>query len=315
MLPPSIPTAGICSAKSRAGQGQVFEADLIFAPAGTFYNKPGFWPKQKDNFAPRLAVAYSPDTKTSIRAGAGMYFDHYGKRSSTPSIRMAPSASVPRSPIQLAYASRMHYGSNYLPSPRFTGRHTLPNHRSRRLADDQLSPTRRRTDTFAITWGLDSKMKTPYSEAFNLSVQRELPGGFMLEATYVGRLGRHLLQQLILPSRSTVDPQGGGDYLRRRHPAFEGDRCETGAILMLPSCCHSILRECLPLMANIDYDGESATQAIYSDEWAPYRYSYGATTALADIDFYCCLRMPRWLAVALLAEPVLFALCSLDASA
>ena len=42
-----------------------------------------------------------------------------------------------------------------------------------------------------------------------------------------------------------------------------------------------------PFMANVDYAGESATQAIYTDEWAPYRYSYGATTSLADIDFYC----------------------------
>ena len=33
--------------------------------------------------------------------------------------------------------------------------------------------------------------------------------------------------------------------------------------------------------------GKSATQNIYTDEWAPYRYNYGATTSLADIDFYC----------------------------
>ena len=42
-----------------------------------------------------------------------------------------------------------------------------------------------------------------------------------------------------------------------------------------------------PFMANIDYNGESATQAIYTNEWAPYRSQYGATSALADIDFYC----------------------------
>ena len=33
--------------------------------------------------------------------------------------------------------------------------------------------------------------------------------------------------------------------------------------------------------------GESATQAIYNNEWAPYRAQYGATTSLSDIDFYC----------------------------
>jgi len=39
-------------------------------------------------------------------------------------------------------------------------------------------------------------------------------------------------------------------------------------------------------MAGYDYAGESATQAIYNNEWAPYRYNLGATTSLADLDFY-----------------------------
>jgi hypothetical protein len=42
-----------------------------------------------------------------------------------------------------------------------------------------------------------------------------------------------------------------------------------------------------PGFAGYDGAGESATQAIYNNEWAPYRYNYGETTSLADIDFYC----------------------------
>jgi hypothetical protein len=41
-----------------------------------------------------------------------------------------------------------------------------------------------------------------------------------------------------------------------------------------------------PWMAGLDYAGESATQAIYNNEWAPYRANLGATTALSDLDFY-----------------------------
>lgn len=35
------------------------------------------------------------------------------------------------------------------------------------------------------------------------------------------------------------------------------------------------------------YDGsnENATHNIYTDEWATYRYNYGAKTSPADIDF------------------------------
>ena len=47
-----------------------------------------------------------------------------------------------------------------------------------------------------------------------------------------------------------------------------------------------------PFMAGVDYPGESATQAIYSNEWAPYRSNLGATTALADIDFFCAYGCP-----------------------
>ncbi len=42
-----------------------------------------------------------------------------------------------------------------------------------------------------------------------------------------------------------------------------------------------------PYMAGLDYLGESATQAIYTNEWAPFRSNLGATSALADLDFYC----------------------------
>ena len=53
--------------EAAAKSGQIYEADLQFAPAGPYYGKPGFWPKAKDNFAPRFAIAYSPDTKEPLK--------------------------------------------------------------------------------------------------------------------------------------------------------------------------------------------------------------------------------------------------------
>ena len=57
---------------------------------------------------------------------------------------------------------------------------------------------------FAITWGLDNKLKTPYSENLDFSIQRQLPGGFIVEGAYVGRLGHHLLQASTLRNQSTT---------------------------------------------------------------------------------------------------------------
>ena len=59
----------------------------------------------------------------------------------------------------------------------------------------------------------DDKSKTPYSYSLNLSVQREVHGGFTIETSYVGRLGRRLLQTIdyAMPL-DLVDSNGGGDY-------------------------------------------------------------------------------------------------------
>jgi hypothetical protein len=123
-------------------------------------------------------------------------------------------------------------------------------------------------------------------------VQRETPGGFTIEGAYIGRLGRHLLEQLDLTEPvDYVDPAGGGDYyaagtaLSKEVDAHNGDA--GASVAPIPYFEHVF-----PFMAGVDYAGESATQAIYSNEWAPYRSQYGATTSLSDIDFYCSYGCP-----------------------
>lgn len=64
-----------------AQQGQVYEPLVSFSPSGPAVGRPGYWPKQKLNLAPRLSIAYSPDSNTSIRAGFGMYYDHFARAS------------------------------------------------------------------------------------------------------------------------------------------------------------------------------------------------------------------------------------------
>ncbi len=267
-------------------QGQVYEPDLQFAPSGPVYKKPGFWPKSKNNIAPRFAVAYSPDTKTSIRAGFGIFYDHYGES--------LVNTFDQNGSFGLATAVSNSAGvQTYTSSPRFNGRHSLPASLQPPAAPNtQAFPFTAPTGNFAITWGLDSKLKTPYSESMDVSVQRQLPGGFTLETAYVGRLGRHLLQSLDLAEPvDFTDPSGGGDYysagakLSAAVDANKGD--PTAAVEPIP-----YFENVFPFMAGTSSIGPSATQGIYSNEWAPYRAQYGATTALADIDFYCSYGCP-----------------------
>ena len=266
--------------ETAALQGQVYEPTLYFAPSGPFYGKPGFWAKAKDNFAPRLALAYSPNDKTTIRLGAGIYYDHYGE------------ALVNEFDQHGAYgiSSSIENPAGTFDSesaPRYTGRSTLPfaaGTSPQTIAFPYAPPTG--AEGFSITWGLDSKLKTPYVEAFNLSVQHQFSKGWTIEADYVGNLGRHLMQSLDLAEPvDYVDPGGGGDYytagtaLSKLVDANGGD---PGA--SVPSIKY--FEDVFPWMANFDGPGESATQAIYTNEWAPYRSNLGATSALADIDFY-----------------------------
>ena len=278
---PTIDThAWYMQREAAAQQGQIYEQDLAFAPNGPYYQKPGYWPKQKDNFAPRLSVAYSPDPKTSIRAGFGIFFDHYGESlvntfSQQGSFGLSTSITNPAGVY------------SYETSPRFVNRRTFPPISLPSAPSTTTFPYTAPQGNFAITWGLDSKLKTPYSESLDLSVQRQLPAGFTLEANYVGRLGRHLLQSLDLAEPvDFVDTNGGGDYY---HAGSQLSALvdANGGNFPAPVPAIRYFEDIFPWMANFDYPGESATQAIYNDEWAPFRSNLGATSALADLDFYC----------------------------
>jgi hypothetical protein len=266
--------------ESAALQGQVYEPTLYFAPTGPYYGKPGFWAKAKDNFAPRFALAYSLNDKTSIRLGAGFYYDHYGE------------ALVNAFDQHGAYGISSSIGNpagtySSESSPRFTSRTSLPfsSGSAPQTATFPYAPPTGLAG-FSITWGLDSKLKTPYTEAFNLSVQHQFAKGWTLEADYVGNMGRHLIQSLDLSEPvDFVDPGGGGDYysagtqLSRLVDQNGGDNTAS-----VPAIKY--FEDVFPWMAGFDYTGESATQAIYTNEWAPYRANLGATTALSDLDFY-----------------------------
>lgn len=284
--------------ESQAQQSQVYEPDLQFAPAGPHYNKPGFWPKSKNNFAPRLAVAYSPTSKTSIRAGAGIYFDHYGE-SLVNIFDQEGSFGISSSVTNPAGVYGIEGSAKHPASPRFLDRNTLPNIDNGGSPQTQTYPFTAPQFNFAITWGLDNRLKTPYSENLDFSIQRELPGGFTLEATYVGRLAHHLLQSLDLAEPvDYVDPQGGGDYyaagtqlskdVDQNGGAGSVTYDDNGNAIQYPNVSAiPYFEDVFPFMAGIDSPNESATQAIYNYEWAPYRSQYGATTALADLDFFC----------------------------
>jgi hypothetical protein len=270
--------------ESAALRGQVYEPLISLAPSGKANGMPGYWPKQKDNIAPRLAVVFAPDPKTSIRASAGIYYDHYGETLSyyfdqEGSIGLA--ADISNNPDVLGYEN----------APRFTGPNSIPNIPIASYPSTLTYPSAPPAAGFGIDWGIDNHLKTPYAEAFDVSIQHEFPGGWVYEQDYIGRLGRHLLQQLDLAEPvDYVDPLGGGDYFSNaRILSKEVDASPFGPSGVKVNNNVSPIpyfENVFPYMKGVDYPGESATQAIFNNAWAPQRYTNGETLALAIMDVF-----------------------------
>src|SRR5207248_3566151 len=74
--------------------------------------KPGVYSSQTKIFAPRLGIAWSPTDRTSIRAGAGMYYQNFGPElaqfySASGEYGVSTTVSNPSASLPLAQAPRI----------------------------------------------------------------------------------------------------------------------------------------------------------------------------------------------------------------
>ena len=200
--------------------GSPFTQLIQFDLAGKANNRKPYWGYDYKDFAPRLAIAYSPDSdtgflghlfggagKSSIRMGLGMYYDHFGEGVVNTFDRVG-SFGLSTSLSNVGGVQTIDG------APRMTtnGLYTLPGSLITPSPGAKF-PVTYPASNFAVQWGLDDKLKTPYSYAFDLSFERELPHNFVLEAVYVGRLSHRLLQQEDLAQpRNIVDPASKTDY-------------------------------------------------------------------------------------------------------
>ena len=257
-------------------KGVTEQPDLSFAPSGKANGKPSYWPMQGTNIAPRFAVAYSPDSKTSIRAGAGMYFDHYGQGivdtfATKGSFGLTTSITNPAGQYSVDNAPRY---TSLTAIPPLSGVN-IPS-----VIQYPYTPPNNVNTGLAITWGVDSKIKTPYTLAFDLSIQREVSHGFTFEADYVNTLGRHLLQQLDLATPlDLVDPKSGMDYFTAGKLLAQATYAGETTVKAIP-----YWENMFPYLAT---GGMSATQNIYSNVYAGNAASGNDSYALAVLDAFC----------------------------
>ncbi len=164
----------------------------------------GMYQTDKNNWAPRFGFAWDPlgTGRTSVRGAYGIFYD---------TINQDCCTGVGNQPFR----SGTGYGS--------TGGVVL------RLSDpfatfpipstvvDYKNPI---FTPFPFIASIDGSIRTPYLQNFNLNVQREILPNLVVQAGYVGKLGRKLVT---LPDINDGIPQPGGSVrdIQQRRPYRE----------------------------------------------------------------------------------------------
>src|SRR5579871_1198376 len=146
------------------------------------------------DFAPRVGIAYSPDSKWVLRTGFGIFFSQESKNSIFDMERsVAGRATV-----------LGNYGQNS-GAPNVT----MQNFISTAQLPVQIGP--------GTIWGTQYNLPITYSQEFLLNIQRQIARSTTVEAGYTGVLDRHVL---ILNNANAPLPGTGNSFIRSPYPEF-----------------------------------------------------------------------------------------------
>jgi hypothetical protein len=262
------------------------QAGLITYIAGNAAGARSLYPNHLTNFAPRLAVAYSPNPtngilkwltggpgKTSIRAGWGMYYDLFGQ------------------PLGQTYASSAFGLSNNLTNasssltsitaPRYTGFYTPPGALFPAAPKGGLPSTY--PNLFAITNSIDDTLKAPYTMNTDFSIGREFGHGWFVQGSYVMRLSRRsLINKDLAQPTNLVDSKSGMTYYQAAQALA---KLYNNGVNAVPTANVGKIAFWEDLWPGLAGGGLTATQQAYKQFGAGNAPDY--TSALQNIDINC----------------------------
>jgi hypothetical protein len=217
--------------------------------------------------------------KTSIRAGAGMFYDLMGSGLATnfdaSAFGLTSSLTNPSGRLRLAQA------------PRYTNFTSVPQSIVLPAPPGGFPATA--PDEFAIINSLDDRIQAPYTINLNFSVSREFQNSWLVQLAYVGRLSRRTLtSEDVATPTNVVDPASGIDYFTAAKHLTRLVKAGTDTADVKP---YPFWENLFPGLAG---GGLTATQTAFENYafWLP-----DATSALFDFDVACfpdCSRLGQF---------------------
>jgi hypothetical protein len=209
-----------------AAAGKPFNDPISIELSGKANGKSPLYDWDKNNFQPRISVAWSPSFKggflgklfgsnnqSVIRGGFGITNDYYGQQLAVSfdlnnALGFSSSKNINANTYSITGVSRplapsfTGYGQPVRPLPNITlpGKLTFPQ-------------TARFTAARPIQSSLDQRIVAPINYSWNATFERELPHGLVIQASYIGRAARNLIASRdVMALNNLVDPKSGVDW-------------------------------------------------------------------------------------------------------
>ncbi|HEU4710103.1 MAG TPA: TonB-dependent receptor [Pyrinomonadaceae bacterium] len=211
-----------------AARGENFDDPLTLVLSGPANNAAPLYKWDKNNFQPRVSVAWSPSfrdgflgklfgtqNQSVFRGGFAITNDYYGQQLAV-SFDLNNTLGFTSSDT----ISANTYNLTTRPAPLFTGfnqsirtlpRIDIPGNIS--FPRTQPFDTDPAFQSARIESTLDSQITAPINYSWNVTYERELPKGLVIQTSYIGRLARNLIASRdVMALNNLVDPKSGMDW-------------------------------------------------------------------------------------------------------
>jgi hypothetical protein len=198
---------------------------ITFDKSGRANNRPSMYNWDKNNFQPRVAVAWSPafkhgllsrffgkESQSVLRGGFAITNDQYGEQLAVSFdlnnvVGFVSSQSIPVNTFCTNNASCVAplftgFGQAVRPLPKIV----VP----AKLNFPNLQPA---DNSRRIEASLDSNLVAPINYSWNVTFERQLPKGILVQASYLGRYAKHLIAARdVMALNNLIDPKSGMDW-------------------------------------------------------------------------------------------------------